>query len=548
MIPVYPFSGKTSRFFIPLLLFITVCVLQVLPVLSTVHLFDWDEINFAESAREMLITGDFSIVRIGFLPFWEKPPLFIWMQAGSMYLFGINEFAARFPNFLASVITLMALYLIGTTLRSSRFGFTWVLLYFGSLLPNIYFHSGIIDPWYNLFSFLCFYFFLEARGRSFYIALAGFFLGLAVITKGPAILLIFGLTLVITAYFGQSRIILDFKNFFIFLICLLVSGGSWFIFLIISGKFSVVDEFIRYQWRLLTTADAGHSGGWYYHLIVLLIGCFPASVFALKNLFSFKRHSIFGRWMMIAFWVNLIVFSVVKTKIAHYSSFCYFPLTFLAAEYVLQSNACRESPPMLMRVLLQIILALLVLVLILIPFLFYIIEASWSELFDLLLPELSGNLRQAAGWNLFDLLPGLLLAAFGEYGLICYFKGNRLRGVLSIGMGVMVTVFVTAFTILPKIEQYSQGKLIEYFKRMNQLNAPVRTFYFKSYADLFYFGASSANIGRNLSAKEFVSSEYKVVYAVTKSEKTNKLLDEFPCFKLDSISGGYSFFHCAKDL
>jgi 4-amino-4-deoxy-L-arabinose transferase-like glycosyltransferase len=177
MIPVYPFSGRTSRFLIPLLFFTAVCVLQVLPVLSTVHLFDWDEINFAESAREMLVTGDFSIVRIGFLPFWEKPPLFIWMQAGSMYLFGINEFAARFPNFLASVITLMALYLIGTNLRSSRFGFTWALLYFGSLLPNLYFHSGIIDPWYNLFSFLCFYFFLEARGRASFIVLSGFFWG-----------------------------------------------------------------------------------------------------------------------------------------------------------------------------------------------------------------------------------------------------------------------------------------------------------------------------------------------------------------------------------
>ncbi|VAX36153.1 Polymyxin resistance protein ArnT, undecaprenyl phosphate-alpha-L-Ara4N transferase; Melittin resistance protein PqaB, partial [hydrothermal vent metagenome] len=28
-----------------------------LPYLGSVHLFDWDEINFAESAREMLVTG-----------------------------------------------------------------------------------------------------------------------------------------------------------------------------------------------------------------------------------------------------------------------------------------------------------------------------------------------------------------------------------------------------------------------------------------------------------------------------------------------------------
>ena len=29
-----------------------------------VHLFDWDELNFAESAREMLVTGDLLNVQI----------------------------------------------------------------------------------------------------------------------------------------------------------------------------------------------------------------------------------------------------------------------------------------------------------------------------------------------------------------------------------------------------------------------------------------------------------------------------------------------------
>ena len=66
--------------------------------LQTIHLFDWDEINFAEAAREMLITGDYFRIVIDYQPFWEKPPLFIWLQAGSMSLFGVNEFAARLPN------------------------------------------------------------------------------------------------------------------------------------------------------------------------------------------------------------------------------------------------------------------------------------------------------------------------------------------------------------------------------------------------------------------------------------------------------------------
>jgi 4-amino-4-deoxy-L-arabinose transferase-like glycosyltransferase len=54
-----------------------------LPFLGHVHLFDWDEINFAESAREMLVTGDYFRVRVGFLPFLEKPPLFLGKQGGN---------------------------------------------------------------------------------------------------------------------------------------------------------------------------------------------------------------------------------------------------------------------------------------------------------------------------------------------------------------------------------------------------------------------------------------------------------------------------------
>ena len=72
---------------------------------SQSHLFDWDEINFAEAAREMIVTGNYSLVLINYEPFWEKPPLFFWLQALCMNLFGINEFSARLPNAIAGALT-----------------------------------------------------------------------------------------------------------------------------------------------------------------------------------------------------------------------------------------------------------------------------------------------------------------------------------------------------------------------------------------------------------------------------------------------------------
>ena len=80
------------------------------PFLGSVHLFDWDEINFAESAREMMVTNNYSQVQINFNPFWEKPPLFIWLQVLSMQLFGVNEFAARFPNAIFGILTLWVIF------------------------------------------------------------------------------------------------------------------------------------------------------------------------------------------------------------------------------------------------------------------------------------------------------------------------------------------------------------------------------------------------------------------------------------------------------
>src|SRR5690606_19017613 len=163
--------------------------------LGNVNLFDWDEINFAESAREMLVTGNYFSVQINYIPFWEKPPLFFWMQALSMKIFGVNEFAARFPNALFGLIYLLTLYITGWKLTKNRiFAWLWVLLYFGSILPHIYFKSGIIDPVFNYFIFLsvyCMFRIYQTEGNALQYALgAGIFSGLSFLTKGPVGLLL----------------------------------------------------------------------------------------------------------------------------------------------------------------------------------------------------------------------------------------------------------------------------------------------------------------------------------------------------------------------
>ena len=51
---------------------VVLAALAFVPFLGSVHLFDWDEINFAEAAREMIVTKNYLTVQINFQPFWQE--------------------------------------------------------------------------------------------------------------------------------------------------------------------------------------------------------------------------------------------------------------------------------------------------------------------------------------------------------------------------------------------------------------------------------------------------------------------------------------------
>ena len=114
-------------------LFLLLGALFYLPFLGGVHLFDWDEVNFAEISREMLILDDYLRIYVDFKPFWEKPPFFFWTQALAMKYFGINEMAARIPNSICGLLTLMILFLMCKKIIDARFGYLWIMVYCGGI-------------------------------------------------------------------------------------------------------------------------------------------------------------------------------------------------------------------------------------------------------------------------------------------------------------------------------------------------------------------------------------------------------------------------------
>ena len=85
---------------------IIIAVLALVTILwgiGSVPLFDPDEPVYAETAREMIKYNDYLSPRI-FDNFWyDKPPMYYWLVAASIGLFGDGEAAARFPAALMAV-------------------------------------------------------------------------------------------------------------------------------------------------------------------------------------------------------------------------------------------------------------------------------------------------------------------------------------------------------------------------------------------------------------------------------------------------------------
>lgn len=460
-----------------------------IPFLGNVHLFDWDEINFAESAREMIASGNYFSVQINFTRFTEKPPLFFWMQVLSMKLFGVNEFSARFPNAICGIITLVVIFRIGKKIFNEQFARIWVMIYLGTFVTLLYFKSGIIDPWFNLFIFLAIYHFYSLTtsiqvNRLKQAVLTGVFLGLAVLTKGPVAILIALLTYVVFVVLNRFRFFISGKEFMIVFVATLIVCFAWFGVDLIQNGPSFLIEFLQRQIAIFSTNDADHGEPFFYHWWVLLLGCFPASVFFVKGMFvqvERNEQKIFKQWMVILFWITLILFSIVKTKIVHYSSLCWFPLTAIASMYLsdIFNNKVRRMH-VVFKLLIGVIGFLLSLVLIAIPFAL-MNKVLWVHLLED--PFARANLQADVQWYWWDGIGGSVLLL----GVLFYLfsKQNKLKTGLLF-LSVTLCCLYTSVMMVPKIEAISQRANIEFFERRQGEDCYVETVDYRSYAQYFY--------------------------------------------------------------
>lgn len=251
--------------------------------LGNFPLFNPDEALYAEPAREMLDTGEFITTTLNYAVRFTKPPLCIWAMSLCYQVLGVNEFAARFFGAACGAILVACTYLFLSRFANIRTGMFAALTLASAPLFLATGREAITDMPLALFitaSLFCFYRAFNERD-GFWRWLGYGLIGLAVMTKGPV-----GVVLpaaILLAYHFLRGNLHDALRFYkpqwgAMLVAAIAL--PWFAAEIAVTKGAYFREFIlRENFQRFTSVVDSHKGGWWYHLLAMMGGYFPWSVF-----------------------------------------------------------------------------------------------------------------------------------------------------------------------------------------------------------------------------------------------------------------------------
>jgi 4-amino-4-deoxy-L-arabinose transferase-like glycosyltransferase len=304
-----------------------------------------DGARYAEIPREMVVSGDYLTPHLNGLKYFEKPPLFYWIQAGSIKLIGVNELAANLPNALLALLCCLIVYATTRKLfdRTSAFCATLILatstLFFVmSQIPTL---DMALTAWLTA-ALGCFIGGVKTEEsdparRKFYMWLMWAFLGLAVMTKGLAGLILPALIIFIWMLWFR-----DWKNIKAYCLfsgplILLAIALPWHLLVQLKNPEFFNFYFIEQHFLRYLTPYAGRAQAWWFFPAVLIGGFYPWILFlgqSIKHAFS-QVNPNHKSLMFLLLWAGIIYtfYSFSDSKLIPYLLPAFPALAIITGHY-----------------------------------------------------------------------------------------------------------------------------------------------------------------------------------------------------------------------
>lgn len=281
---LYLFHRKRERSLLIVLFFAAISI-RLFMAYQNPFLHPWDERIHALVAKNMMSAPFTPMLKVnpidGYDPYcwlcnhvWlHKQPLFLWQMALSMKIFGVSEYAVRYPSVLMGSIMVVLLYSTAKRVTGNRsvamvaallLCFNNFQLEFISGLRGME-HNDVAFGFYVLASIWAYVRYTENKKLSWAV-LVGFFAGCAVLTKWLTDLVVFGgwgLNILLSLQKKQTR-----RDLSHILIALLVSVAvflPWQLYVFHRFPLEAAYE-MKYNSRHITEVIEGHCGTNFFYI------------------------------------------------------------------------------------------------------------------------------------------------------------------------------------------------------------------------------------------------------------------------------------------